>query len=61
MPQITIDNEKCIGCGTCAAMAPNVFEMNDEMKAEVANPEGDTAENIEMATKSCPVQAIEVK
>lgn len=59
--QITIDNEKCIGCGTCAAMAPNVFEMNDTNKAEVADPSGDTPENIEMAAKSCPVQAIEVQ
>lgn len=59
--EINIDQEKCIGCGTCAAIVPNVFEMNDENKAEVANPEGDTPDKIDMAAKSCPVQAIDVK
>ncbi|MEA3272734.1 MAG: ferredoxin, partial [Patescibacteria group bacterium] len=47
--------------GTCVAMVPNVFEMNDANAAEVLDPEGDTPENIEMAAKSCPVQAIEVQ
>ena len=61
MAIINIDQEKCIGCGTCAAMVPNVFEMNDANKAEVAEPEGDTPENIDMAVKACPVQAIEVR
>lgn len=59
--QIIINKEKCIGCGTCAAMAPSVFEIADDGKAEVTNSEGDTPENIEMVAKACPVQAIEVR
>lgn len=58
--KIIINQEKCIGCGTCVAMVPNVFEINDANKAEVVDADGDTPENIETAIKACPVQAIEV-
>lgn len=61
MSQITINEEKCIGCGTCAALVPKVFELNDEMKAEVKDSKGDTQEKIESAVSACPVQAIDVK
>ncbi|NQU83757.1 MAG: ferredoxin [Parcubacteria group bacterium] len=61
MATIKIDEEKCIGCGTCAAMVPDVFEMNEANKAEVVDSEGDTLENINMAASACPVQAIEVQ
>ena len=56
---IKIDQESCIGCGTCAAICPNVFKMNDESKAEVIGEgEGDCAKN---GAESCPVQAIKVE
>jgi len=55
---VKIDREKCIGCGTCPALAPNTFRMNDEGKAEVFNEAGDDAETIQMACDSCPTQAI---
>ena len=53
-----IDWEKCIGCATCPAICPNVFRMNDDNKAEVTDPVGDTIENIKMAADACPTQAI---
>ncbi|OGH83686.1 MAG: ferredoxin [Candidatus Magasanikbacteria bacterium RIFOXYA2_FULL_44_8] len=58
MKKPVIDREKCIGCGTCPALCPNVFKMDDEGKAIVHNPTGDTEENIQMAADSCPVTAI---
>ncbi len=33
--KIIIDNEKCLGCGSCTAVAPDVFELNDISKASV--------------------------
>ena len=27
-------NENCIGCGACTAVCPDVFDLNDEGKAE---------------------------
>lgn len=59
--EIIIDKEKCIGCGTCVAMLPNVFAIGSDGKAEVIDPNGDTPEAIELGKKSCPVGAIIIK
>jgi len=61
MPKITIDKEKCIGCGTCAALAANTFALGEDGKAIVTNENGDGEETITMAAESCPVQAIIVE
>jgi len=53
-----IDLEKCIGCGTCAALCPNTFEMTDDGKVKVTNPTGDDPDSIQMAVDACPTQAI---
>ena len=56
---ITVDKEKCIGCGSCVAIAPNVFKMGADGKAEVI--EGDHAGEsalVNQAKDACPVQAI---
>ena len=65
---ITVDKEKCIGCGSCAAIAPNVFKMGDDGKAEVidgppaqaGDHSGDEA-LVNQAKDACPVQAIVVE
>ena len=58
--KIKIDTENCIGCGSCAALAPETFELNDEGKSIVKNQKGDDDEAILSAAKSCPVSVIEV-
>jgi ferredoxin len=50
--------DKCIGCGTCVALAGNTFKMDDEGKAIVSDPQGDDSDTISMAKDSCPTQAI---
>jgi len=55
---IKIDKEKCIGCGTCVALAGNTFKIGDDGKAEVINQHGDDNSAIQMAADSCPIQAI---
>lgn len=59
--KIEINRELCIGCGTCASIAPETFEIDDEGKAKVKNPKGDDNETILEAAKSCPVSAIIIK
>jgi len=58
--KIVVDEEKCIGCSTCAALAPKSFKMNDNNKSEVINPPagGDDQKTIQAAIDSCPVAAI---
>jgi len=57
-----IDNEKCIGCGTCEAIAPNVFEMGmegDKNVAKVKDADYQTEkEKIDEAISACAVDAI---
>ncbi len=59
--KIIIDQNKCIGCGSCAAIAPKTFKMNDEMKAEIIDGEHDDEQTIQLAADSCPTQAISLE
>ena len=59
MYKVTVDKEKCIGCGACAAICEKVFELK-KGKAQVKvkkTPE----ECVKSAETSCPVTAIKVE
>jgi len=56
---IKVDQNTCIGCGTCMALCPKVFEMNAEGKSAVISQED--VECAKNAAISCPVQAIVVE
>jgi len=55
-----IDKDKCIGCGTCAVVAPKTFKLRDDGKAEAINPPGDDEETIKEAIETCAVDAIKI-
>ncbi len=56
--KVSLDKKKCIGCGACAAICPDVFEMDRE-KAKVKSAKTDNTCAKE-AVDSCPVAAIKV-
>ena len=58
---INIDCEKCIGCGTCEALSPEIFKLNAKSKAEVIDADKLDDEQLEETIKSCPTEAIELK
>ena len=63
MVKVSIDEEKCIGCGACAALAPDIFEIDmEKMKSRVKKqPENDEeVELAKQAAEACPTGAITV-
>ena len=55
-----VDKEKCIGCGICQSICPEVFEMK-EGKSQIKEG-ADLEKNkecVEEAIQTCPVVAIE--
>ena len=59
MPKI--NKEKCIGCGLCANICPDVFEMADDGKSSVKDDADFEANKdcVKEAIESCPAGAIE--
>jgi ferredoxin len=56
---VHVDEDECIGCGTCEEICPEVFRLNTETeKAEVIMPEGGPEDLIEEAIDSCPASCI---
>ena len=54
-----VDPDLCIGCGLCAEICPEVFEMGDDGIAHVVNADGcESAGCCQEAADSCPVNAI---
>ena len=51
-----VDKEKCIGCGMCVSVCPEVFEINDDSKAQVKAQKNIPC--VKEAISNCPVQAI---
>jgi ferredoxin len=59
MAKIEVDPNKCIGCGTCAAICPASFELKDG-KAHPKKAEVEKISCEKQAEEACPVDAIKV-
>ena len=54
-----VDRELCIGCGLCTSIAPDVFAMNADGRAEAVTDTTDAnGESVKQAIARCPVAAI---
>lgn len=60
-----VDENKCIGCGSCVSITDNkFFDFNDDGKAiaiKNTEPTEEDIENINNAIEFCPTGAIEKK
>ncbi len=55
-----VDQDVCIGCGMCTSLAPDVFQMNGEGKAEAyAESDGTNDSDVQSCIDGCPVDAIQ--
>lgn len=58
-----VNKDICIGCGACGAIAPDVFELEDDGLAtcKTEEIEDNKKEDVMDAADSCPTNAIEVE
>lgn len=61
--KVKVNKDICIGCGACQAIAPDVFELEDDGLAvcKVETIEEVKKEDVTDAADSCPTGAIEVE
>jgi ferredoxin len=58
---IEVDRELCYGFGDCVDSAPGVFELDDEDKSVVVDPDAQDKDSIVLAAQDCPVDAIFIR
>ncbi|OIO17607.1 ferredoxin [Candidatus Kuenenbacteria bacterium CG11_big_fil_rev_8_21_14_0_20_37_9] len=62
MPKIIIDNNKCIACGSCYAMYPEVFEAGNDGKCYVKDHDHKKYNySKNEIINTCPVGAIDIE
>jgi ferredoxin len=59
--KVKIDRMLCIGTADCVKIAPDTFELDEEVKSTVKKQNGDPDEKLLEAARTCPVQAIIVE
>ncbi len=58
--KITVDENICIGCGTCEVMCPDCFAVEDGV-SKVKKADGCESCNVKEVADACPVKAISVE
>lgn len=63
MARIAVDLGRCQGYANCVITAPDVFDLGQENKAEVARPEAAATDPglVEEAVRACPVSALRLE
>ena len=58
--EVRVDTAACAGHGVCEALAPHIFEVDDDGNVHVVAPTLDEADrvDIENAVNQCPEQAL---
>ena len=58
-----VDQDTCIACGLCVSAVNDVYEYNEDGKAEaIVDPvPPDLEEDARQAANNCPVDAIEIE
>ncbi len=58
--EVRIDRAVCAGTANCQFWAPEVFDLDDDNKAVVMDPEAAPEEQVRLAAEGCPTGAISV-
>jgi ferredoxin len=60
MSRVEVDRDRCVGSGTCEALAPGIFEVDDDGVLIVHRPEPreDELADVREAVLACPTRAL---
>jgi ferredoxin len=58
--RVEVDRDRCVGSGTCEALAPAVFEVDDDGVLVLLRPEPGEGElsDVRDAVTACPTRAL---
>ncbi len=56
--KVEVIREKCISAASCVAIAPRVFELDEEQIAIILSQDGEDDDTKLLAAQSCPTAAI---
>jgi ferredoxin len=57
--RVLVDRERCVGSGTCEALAPDLFEVGDDGVVELLRPDqGGDESAARDAVSACPTGAL---
>lgn len=61
--KIVVNKDACIGCGACAAICDEVFEIDDDglSNAKVSEINEELEQEVRDASDSCPTGAIDIQ
>jgi ferredoxin len=59
--KVIVNKEKCIGCGSCTFVYPEMFYLDEDGKSAVKKVEKINEQKLTAAKNSCPVEAIEIE
>lgn len=61
--RVVLEVDKCIGSANCEMIAPDVFEVGDDMVCHilVEEPGPELADDTEMAVEACPTRALRIE
>ncbi|MFH1565970.1 MAG: ferredoxin [bacterium] len=61
--KIVLHEEKCLGCGSCASVAPEIFELEEgvvKLRKEPDLSDSKILEQVKLAVSLCPNEVIEI-
>lgn len=61
MPKPKVNQDLCIGCGTCEALCPSVFRVENGKSKVIAEDCEKAGCNCDEVVSSCPVNAISLE
>ena len=60
MSRVVVDRDRCVGSGSSEALAPSVFEVDDDGVLALLRPEpaDDELPDVRDAVQACPTRAL---